>query len=154
MVSSAAPAVTVREATASDYDRLAVLVGHFIDATAYAARVEADPADREALLRRMLAGEVGHIVVLERDGVVEGFIGVIVFPNQLTGRMTGSELIWWVEPHARGAGRLLLDAAVAWAKHEGAREFHVVAWNEGLEVFYRRLGYTKLETVYVRSLED
>lgn len=55
-----------------------------------------------------------------------------------------------------GAGRALMGAAHAWARHAGASdvELHVWEFNRGALAFYQALGYATLERTMGRSLED
>lgn len=144
----------VREAREADAARLDELVQHFLAATPYHAAVEVSPEQRGIVLARFLSGGFsGRILVAEREGVVVGLLGLLLFPNLLTGQITASDVLWWVEPTARGCGRLMLEHGEAWARLHGAQVMHIVAWdNPRLEAFYARLGYVKLETVYSKPL--
>ena len=145
---------TIRPGHLTDLDRLAALVQHFLDATPYAGQVDATIDEHKIQIARFLGGDLtSTILVAEQGGQVVGLFAILVFPNRLTGRLTASDVLWWVEPEARGCGRALLTAAEGWARGAGAVVMHIVAWNNpGLEHFYERLGYQKLETVYAKEL--
>jgi ribosomal protein S18 acetylase RimI-like enzyme len=59
----------------------------------------------------------------------------------------GQLISMWVAPEARrsGAGRILIDAIVAWAGERGLRtiKLMVTSVNGGAMEFYRRLGFER-----------
>lgn len=147
---------TVRPATPDDKPAIAAMVPHFIEETAYKARLSGQTAALDGLIDRFLTQDAGVIFVAERDSAIVGMIAVVVFPNMVSGETTASELIWWVEPVARDtrAGMKLLKAAQAWAREHGAVDFQLVSWQGRLDDFYTRLGFEPMETVYHRRLSE
>ena len=76
-----------------------------------------------------------------------------IFEHPISGKKTASEVAWWVDPSARGSiGIALLRRAEAWAKTTGAVRMQMVAPNERVGEFYRRVGYEKAETAWSRRL--
>jgi GNAT superfamily N-acetyltransferase len=63
------------------------------------------------------------------------------------------EVVWWVEPEARGDGVRLLRAAEDWAIEQGIGKMQMVAPNERVGALYERMGYLPVETSYQRTLD-
>lgn len=90
------------------------------------------------------------------DERMVGTIGAIIAPNLFTSGVIASELFWYVLPEHRAHGLRLLFDLIAWADDLGVDSLlmgHLhIAVSERLEAVYGRLGFTKLETLYVRNL--
>ncbi|MDC4233619.1 ribosomal protein S18-alanine N-acetyltransferase [Actinomyces sp. B33] len=71
-----------------------------------------------AMIAEELASAVGHYTIVEAGGEPVGYAGIRVVGSQADVMTIG------VAPGARGrgAGALLLDEALAWARRAGARE--------------------------------
>lgn len=89
------------------------------------------------------------------DSVVfapEGGVGVVMLNGMyMTEDVTAHELLWRVEPEARGQGRgrMLKDAMEAWAKDQGAKIMSLST----LDAFpVIPDGYTPVERAYMRVL--
>lgn len=144
----------VRLATLADVPDLVRLGQRFLAETSYGAHLATSPANLEELARALLATDQAAIFVAERGGEVVGCLALHVFPHPMSGEPTANELVWWVNPEARGLGLLLLQRGEAWAKTMGATTLQMVAPEAAPEVatFYRRVGFTPVETMYQRRI--
>src|SRR5947207_12552252 len=100
---------------------------HFIAQTAYRTRIASNQDKLRALALHLMADESGAIYVAENGGRLVGMIGAFAFAHPVSGERVGSEIMWWMEPDARGAGVRLLRAAERWAKTQGATRFQMIA---------------------------
>jgi ribosomal protein S18 acetylase RimI-like enzyme len=114
------------------------------DPQAFASTHEREAAFDDATWRSRLAGfagRAGAVFVVEIDGSVAGMAGIG------HGEEPGDTVVWgmWVRPAARGsgAGRRLVDSAVAWARAEDARTvtLWVVRGNEVARRLYEGAGF-------------
>ena len=142
----------IREAVAGDLDAIVAMGEHFLAQTPYQTRIGRNPAQMRALAEHLITGAHGALFVAARAGTLVGMIGVFVFPHPISGEAIGSEVMWWMEPDARGAGIRLLRAAERWVKARGATRFQMIAPTPDVEAIYERLGFEKVETVYQRSV--
>lgn len=141
----------IREATPDDVPELVAMGGEFI-ASVYAGRLGDDAEARAALMHRLIGTDDMALFVMERDAGVTGMIGMVIYPNPISGERTAGEVFWWVAPDARGSGVELLARAEAWAKAHGARKIQMVAPNARVARLYERRGYRYLETVLQREI--
>ena len=158
MTTTLAPPVTVRAATTADLETLVEMGRRFLQTTQYRDRIADDPAHVRRLADLILhAGRHGRIVVAERDGALVGMIWGLLIVHPLLNIALGTEVVWWVEPAARGsgAGRALFTALEAWAQAEGAVAMQFTAYrDEQLERVYRRYGYVPQEIVFEKRFPD
>jgi GNAT superfamily N-acetyltransferase len=139
----------IREAVIADVPRLVEMGCRFI--AAYPDRIATNPAQLDHLARWLIDG-AGVIFVSERTGAVTGMLGAVIFPHPMSGQRTASEMFWWVEPDSRGEGIKLLKRMEQWAQAEGAERILMIAPTLAVGHLYNRLGYTAIETSYVRTL--
>jgi GNAT superfamily N-acetyltransferase len=144
--------VTIRTATTADLDGLVTMGRHFIEQTPYATRIAHNPTQMRALAVHLMTSPDGAVFVAERDMRLVGMIGVFVFPHPISAERIGSEVMWWMEPDARGAGVRLLRAAERWVRTQGVARFQMIAPTPDVEAIYQRLGFEKVETVYQRAV--
>jgi len=142
----------IRDATEQDIPRLVAMGERFLTETVYRGRVPVDPATMARTLALLVATENGTVLVSERDGVVVGMIGLLLFENPISGELTAGELFWWVEPEHRGIGVRLLKRAEQWARRAGARKVHMIAPTPEVGQLYDRLGYGYLEAAYQKAI--
>lgn len=97
------------------------------------------------------------VVVDDNDNPV-GMMGCVISPYTYNPAYTCcSELMFWIEPEHRGgsaATRLLKQAEVR-AKEAGAHFMIMVALEtspEGIEDYYKKLGYSRTERTYVKGV--
>lgn len=144
--------LTIRPATVADVPRLVALSCRFRAETAYRALVADDPGQHAALFTQLVEGPTSVVLVADEAGLVVGVIACVLQPHHFSGQRTASEVIWWVEPEARGAGLRLKRAAERWAAECGAVQIQMSApaTLAGARVgrLYQRRGYRPVETIY------
>lgn len=142
----------IRPAVLKDIPDLIRMGEEFHSLTPYRESLSPIDPDRAGkLLEDLIAHENGCVLVLETDRLI-GMIGLFVYPHAFTGEMVAGELFWWVTPETRGSGVKLLRRAESWAKEQGAKRFHMVAPNDHVGRFYRRLGFKSMEEHYQKDL--
>lgn len=125
----------------------------FLTETVYAGRsVPVNPAAMTRTVTFLIGSELGVVFVSEREGVVVGMLGLLLFENPITGESTASELFWWVEPEYRGLGVRLLKRGEQWAREMGAQQVHMIAPTPEVGQLYTRLGYDYLESAYHKAM--
>lgn len=145
--------ITIRPATAQDYDDLCRIIEQ-VDAL-HRENVphifrQADGAVRErAYILALLADEDQGLFVAEVDGQAAGFVHVAVRDTLpipiLVPRRLGfvDNLAVGRDFRRLGIGRALMQEAQRWAIEQGATEIelNVFEFNESAIAFYRSLGY-------------
>lgn len=143
----------IRPATAADAPRLIQMAKAFLIHTRYGEIVRFSEPCLATLIAQVLA--LGAIFVGDVDGRLEGMLGLVELTNPISGDTYADELVWWVEPDARhrSLGPRLLKSAEFWAKSRNLSMIKMVA-PTGTHVgsFYLRMGYTPIETAYVKRL--
>jgi len=141
----------IRQATLADVPRL-VAMGREQVAAVYDGTVPDDPEQVEATVRSLLDGP--HVATFdsERDGVVIGMIGLLRFVHPVTGLATVGEIMWWMDPAARGTGVQLLTRAEQWAADVGAVTLQMQAPTPRVEQLYVHRGYRRAEVTYTRAV--
>lgn len=96
-----------------------------------------------------------HVIVAEIDAGLIGFIEVSLRPYADCCRSSPVPYIegWFVDPTHRGGGvgRLLVDAAIEWARELGYEEIgsDIVATNEASRAAHLALGFEEVETITI-----
>ncbi len=143
----------VRPATEADTDALVALGLAFVRESSYAAHVAENPAQIAKVIAYLLVTPGCVLLVAERDSTVIGMIGLMITPHLFSGVLTAGELAFYVHPAHRGmTGIRLLRAAEAWASEQGAQSISMIAPTEAVGQLYARLGYTVLETNYMKRI--
>ncbi len=91
-------------------------------------------------------------IFLSGNGTPTGMIAMLAYDHPFSGERIAFEVVWWVDPEARGDGLRLLRAAEEWARDQGIKKMQMIAPNERVGVLYQRLGYLPVETSFQRSL--
>jgi len=146
--------VTIREATLLDTEVLIAMTHRFLASSSYGFWL--GKAEDERLVRLVLTVfELGTILVADDGGDVVGMIALAAVEHPVTGRRFAEELAWWVEPEQRRGttGPRLLRAAEEWCRKMELSVVKMVA-PAGSDVgrFYRRMGYTEVETAWQKGL--
>jgi GNAT superfamily N-acetyltransferase len=144
----------IRRADAADLPALQAMALRFLAETRYAELLTPDPTHLQATVAVFLERPDGVLLVSEDGGAVVGMIALVLYLHPFTGSRTVMEVVWWVEPEARGAGVRLLRAAETWAREQGAAYLQMVAPTDRVGAFYERLGYAKVETSYQLALGE
>ena len=142
----------IRRATPDDTGRLIEMGQRFVAETEYAGMIVVRPERLAATIAGVLAHPDGVILVSDTEGGVSGMIAMLVYDHPYSGERMAFEVVWWVDPEARGGGVRLLKAAEQWARERGSIAMQMVAPNEQVGALYRRLGYSPVETSFQRSL--
>lgn len=142
----------IRRATLDDMPRLLAMGQRFASETEYRDLITIRPGPLAVAIRSILGNPDGATFVSGTDATLTGMIAVLAYDHPFSGERTAFEVVWWVDPEARGDGLRLLRAAEGWAREQGIRKMQMVAPNERVGALYRRLGYAPVETSYQRSL--
>jgi GNAT superfamily N-acetyltransferase len=143
----------VRRATQQDAGAILELSRRFLAGSPYGHLLAFNPDALESLIAFTL--ERGAVFLAEVDGAPVGFLAGMVVHNPISGELMAEEFAWWVNPEQRG-GRLayyILRSFEEWAGQMGSVCLKMVA-PAGSDVgrFYARLGYTPLETAFIKRL--
>ena len=97
------------------------------------------------------------LLAIEREGVLDGGLGGILYPDPNDGVTVATEMFWYVRQGHRGQGLRLLRAFEQWSRGQGARRIimvHLLTLQpEELRRLYRRLGYHDAEVHYLKELD-
>jgi len=106
----------------------------------------------------LLSGYGAMFVIRNDEGTLLGTVCGVLAPDIFTGDALVSELFWFVDPAHRGsAGPRLFRALVEWKESLNVRCMMMAhlhfgqSDDSGIEAFYERHGFKKLETSYVRD---
>lgn len=116
-----------------------------------------DKPETTAFLAEKIIGRLGEVLLWEEDGKVGGLLGFIVCDHHFSGEKVADEVMWFVSEEFRsgsGAALKLFWQAEADAKRLGAKKMKFTAPNEGVEALYKRLGYRKIEVVFLKDFEQ
>lgn len=95
----------------------------------------------EARARATIGDPMG-VVLLWDDGAPKGVLAGVIRQHPLFPVTVAAELIWWIEPEARGhAARPMLRAFEAWAESRGADRIEMACFDERAGALYARAGY-------------
>lgn len=145
------PSVTIR-ATAEDIPRILPCARKFCSQLGWPL----DETGFIASVQDMLAHNAGVVFLLEAGGEIVGGIGGGMQIEPIGGQRIAVETFWFVDEAYRGTiGSLkLLSLFEQWARQSGAFRICMIAMENsdpaGMDRLYRRLGYRKLETTYVK----
>ena len=142
--------MTIRPATVEDVPAIAAMGQEFASTSTYAAHMQADPGRLAAVAGGILANPDAAMWVCVRDSQPIGMLAMAMVTHPLSGDRIASEIVWWVDPSARGAGLRLLRTAERWAKALGAVAVHMIAPTERVGQLYAAIGYAPVETNYYR----
>lgn len=148
------PTATVREAAHDDIPRI-VEMGMRFAGEEYARFLTADPVHLAALTRQFIdSPDVAVLVVDPSVGPLTGMMAMTMYVHPMSQERVATEVVWWMEPEARGSkdALRLLRASEAWARTNGASRLQMIAPTDHVGQFYERLGFSKVETHYQRSL--
>lgn len=94
------------------------------------------------------------VIFMTDDG--HGMLGGLVYPDISSGKLCAVEAFWYVMPHARGNGVLLMEAFESWALNLGCKRVIMVHLSDVMpdkvKSIYKRKGYKEMETHYVKEL--
>ena len=109
-------------------------------------------------LQELIDGDTDELLVLEDEEPI-GLLGLTTFKSPLGNQIVANEHYWYVVPHRRGLASLrLIKEAEKWARERGCSHLIMSASNLASDLhdsvcsIYERLGMTKFETSYIRSI--
>ena len=155
--------ITIREATAGDYDVLCGIMDEVDilhrDRLPHIFQKPIGPVREKEYILGLLADENTSLLIAEVDGQVAGFVHTMVrdtppIPVLVPRRQAFVDsLAVKQEFHRHGIGRALMDHAHRWAVAKGAAdiELNVFEFNQPAIAFYQALGY---ETSRRRMAKD
>lgn len=146
--------MTIRAATLADVPDLVRMGQRFVTETAYRDLVALNPDQIAATAARLVDGPGSIVLVSDHGRGLTGMIGLLLFSHYVSGEPIAGEVMWWVEPEARGAGVALLAAGEAWAHEVGAVRLQVIAPTAMPAVgrLYARRGYAPIEVAYQKAV--
>lgn len=142
----------IRLATPDDIDQIAVLGERFIGESHYRKLIGINPEALRAVAEMLIREEHGLLLVDEFYGELAGMIGMIATVHPTSWEPVASELFWYVPPEVRGGGLKLLFAAEQWARENGCRRCIMVSPSARVGMIYARLGYSELETSWIKDI--
>ena len=142
----------IRPATMQDVPALVAMGQQFAQTEMYRDVLRENPEQMAILAGNLIDHENGAILVIERDDMLVGMIGILCTVHFLSGELCAGEVFWWVTPGKRGDGVRLLRAAESWAMVRGAKTLQMIAPTERVGQFYDRMGFTRIETGYQKAL--
>jgi hypothetical protein len=143
----------IREATLMDTVRIVDMGRDFLIRGPYKDMLTDNPSWAVKFVMGLINNPSAKVLVATNNNRVMGVIAFVIIPHYLSGDLTASELIWYVEPGYRGQVSLeLFWAAQKLAKQMGAVNMQFTAPTEAIGAIYRRFGYKQMEVSYQRSL--
>lgn len=140
----------MRAATVDDLDAIVTMAESFLRETPYGTQIGTNPDQVREFAWTLLTNPEAAIAVTGGE-TPTGMIALWCFAHPFSGERIASELVWWVNPEARGsAGVRLLRWAEAWARAQGAVALQMIAPTDRVGEFYERRGYTRVEVSYQR----
>lgn len=142
----------IRGATLDDTDAICRMASSFIKAY-FDGKIADNSEQVRQLARDMMQGGERLLLLHDSGHGADGMIAMFIFKHPISGERIAGELAWWVDPQVRGsAGIALMKRAEEWARTSGAIRIQMVAPNERVGEFYRRVGYDKVETTYTKEI--
>lgn len=143
---------TIREAVEGDVPRIVEMGQRFRRESAYADCLDENPVQMAAIARKLIDSPDGVIYVAESEGLVIGFIGLLLFRHHLSDALTVGEVAFWIEPEYRGCGVRMVRLAELWATSRDATTLQMIAPSPEVGRFYERLQFHALEVAYEKRL--
>ncbi len=143
-------------ATIADLPRLAALAGEF---SASSNHIRGFNMDRfVAVWETQIGNGNGAIFLLMNGEKPEGMIGGIFYEEIYSGERVATEFFWFVHKDSRGGGIKLYRRFEEWAVENKCVEIRMVLLADSMPDkvanFYERVGYSKVETLYAKRLND
>jgi GNAT superfamily N-acetyltransferase len=109
-------------------------------------------------LLKMVQLDMAAVFILRDNDKPCGYMGCLIYESPIGRDNMASEHFWYVLPEYRGSARLLLDAAMAWARENDCQHFHVTASRlagdryEHVCRLYGHLGFEPFESSFIKRL--
>lgn len=143
--------MTIREATVGDVDAL-VRMGEQFLGSVYAQKIHANAVALRATAEGLLASLDAVIYLAAVQSRVVGMMGLMRYRHPMSGELTASEVMWWIDPEHRGSGVRLFRVGEAWALASGATVIQMIAPSPEVERFYTRVGYEPVERTFQKRI--
>ncbi|MEY8099591.1 GNAT family N-acetyltransferase [Falsihalocynthiibacter sp. S25ZX9] len=143
----------IRQALPCEGEAIAELGRDFLAHTG--AHIPFDLSYAEHTVRTFISDPTRLALVLEKDGAVVGALLAATSSSPFSPVLFAQEVAWWVSPNARSLRSLQMIAQYeAWANSRGCRFVAMASLNDHrLDRFYRRRGFTPMETHYLKGLK-
>lgn len=143
--------MTLRRAEEADVPAIVAMGARFIDAE-YPGAIRFSAEGIGTLARNLIAG--GGVVLVAEAIAPVGMMALSTYLHPMSGERIATEIVWWMDPDARGgrAALKLFAAGEAWAREQGAVKLQMIAPSDKVGQFYERLGFERIEVHYQRSL--
>jgi GNAT superfamily N-acetyltransferase len=148
----------VRQATIDDLPEILVLARSFARESGTINLIGFSNEHVNDALENFLVSEDKFLHVYEVDGEIVGVIGGFLFVSIVAPITQAAEVMWYVKPEYRGTKHSaeLLASLEKWAKNNGAKILSMISMEECspelVDRLYKRRGYVKTESTYVRRL--
>ena len=142
----------IREATIEDIPSLVKMGSRFVTEGPVAGKLAHNVAQLEILGHSMLENPNARIFVSEEGAELTGMLGLLLYHHPISGVLGAGELFWWAEPEKRGGGVRLLKRAQRWVREAGGKWLQMGAPDQRVGHFYKRLGFSPIETLYQMEL--
>lgn len=143
--------MTIRPAEERDVPRIVEMGVLFIAESEYWKLGTASPEKLTTLALHLMGH--GAVLVAEKDDKVVGMVGGFLYNHPMVDATVANEVVWWVEPEARGmVGKALRDAFEQWAAEKSATHVVMVAPTDRVGRHYEKCGYTALEQAFLRRV--
>ncbi|PZX19824.1 acetyltransferase (GNAT) family protein [Palleronia aestuarii] len=133
----------IRDATFVDWPAVDRMARQFRDSAA--PWIAYEPARFRRTFDALVVQEHGCALMLENG---KGILMAIALPSPFSGELVAQEIMWWIEPEARGRGREMLDAYETWARAIGAMRCGVTCLDDRTANLFARRGYERAELAY------
>ena len=104
----------------------------------------------------LLEAEAGTVIAATENDKIIGGIGLLTYPAFEDDVLNTQEAFWYVKEDNRGAGVKLYKAAEKYAKEVGSKRLAMIyletSMPQKVETFYKRIGFKKAETTYIKEL--
>lgn len=145
----------IKIATLEDLPGLLIVLKNFFDNSPFVGLTEFDEVIASDTAKNIIGGrkEDGIILLYLKNGEIKGVLAALAHTMMFSNTRVASELCWWVDEDARGRDSLeLIEAYEFWAHRVGCDLVTMAnltgETGERLDKYYKRRGYTPLETAY------
>ncbi|MDK2857113.1 MAG: hypothetical protein PWQ29_837 [Verrucomicrobiota bacterium] len=135
-------------------DDLAAMTRLLQELFAIETEFEEDPEKQRCGLQMLLDSSQAGIWIAERRGRVVGMVAMQLMISTAEGGLSGlvEDLVVSSAYRRRGLGKALLDAAVQWAREQGATQIQLLADGHNVPaiIFYRKLDWKQTNRIALR----
>lgn len=146
-----ASAFWIRSATTDDVEAMTRLLRELFSVE---TQFDVDPEKQRRGLRQLLASSGARVLVAERRGRIVGMVTMQLVISTAEGGLSGllEDLIVTSVHRRRGLGKALLEAAVNWARGQGATRIQLLADGHNVPaiIFYRKQDWLQTHMIALR----